>query len=168
MLPAALASAPSGAVRRRRRAAEPLAPTPAAAAAVRRGAPPDIKALAVTQLVVPARAPDCDTELRAQVAPNGEAVAGPSGYVDGYPVANPGEEMQVLVDNIGQCRRRCSSSCTTWTGAPTCATPTCCRTRSLTIDKLAAGRYEVRYQNVFDAGAPTDCAAQLKQAAAAP
>jgi hypothetical protein len=35
--------------------------------------PPDVRALAVTQLVVPAHAPGCDAELHALVAPNGES-----------------------------------------------------------------------------------------------
>lgn len=134
------------------------------------GAPPrpaDIKALAVTQLVVPGHAPDCDLELRSQVAPNGEPWPAASGYVDGYPVANPGEEMQVAVDNsanpagafvkLYDLDRRANVR-------HAYVLPH----ESLTIDKLAAGRYEVRYQNVYQAGARTDCAAQQKQAAAAP
>jgi hypothetical protein len=132
---------------------------------------PDIKALAVTQLVVPAHAPECDTELQSLVAPNGESWPLTSGYVDGYPVANPGEEMQVKVDNSGNgsavfvklydLDRRANVRHAYVLPHET-----------LAIDKLAAGKYEVRYQNVDLGGGKADCAARvkapLKQAAAAP
>jgi hypothetical protein len=134
-------------------------------------APPDIRALAVTQLVVPAHAPDCDAELHALVAPNGEHWPAGSGYVDGYPVGNPGEEMQVTVDNsnngaavfvkLYDLDRRANVR-----HAYVLAHQT------LAIDKLAAGKYEVRYQNVDPGGSKADCAARkkapLRQAAAAP
>jgi hypothetical protein len=133
--------------------------------------PADIKALAVMQLVVPAHAPDCDSELHALVAPNGESWPASSGYVEGYPVGNPGEEMQVMVDNANNASavfvklydldRRANVR-------HAYVLPH----ESLTIDKLAAGKYEVRYQNVDLGGAKADCAARgkapLKQAAAVP
>jgi hypothetical protein len=133
--------------------------------------PPDIKALAVTQLVVPAQAPDCDTELRSLVAPNGETWPAGSGYVDGYPVGNQGEEMQIQVDNTGNASavfvkvydldRRANVRHAYVLPHET-----------LSIDKLAAGKYEVRYQNVDLGGARAECAARkkapLKQAAVAP
>jgi hypothetical protein len=134
-------------------------------------APPDVRALAVTQLVVPAQAPDCDTELHALVAPNGESWPAGSGYVDGYPVANPGEEMQVKVDNsangsavfvkLYDLDRRANVR-------HAYVLPH----DSLAIDRLAAGKYEVRYQNVDLGGGKADCAARRnapsRQAAAAP
>ncbi|WLI89318.1 J domain-containing protein [Massilia sp. R2A-15] len=165
VLPVALASVLNGAAPLQP-AADALAPKPqlAEAAALR---PSGLKALAVTQLAVPAHAPDCDSELRAQVAPNGEPWPASSGYVDGYPVANPGEEMQVMVDNSANAAavfvklydldRRANVR-------HAYVLPH----ESLSIDKLAAGRYEVRYQDVLEAGAKTGCAEQLKQAAAAP
>jgi hypothetical protein len=133
--------------------------------------PPDIKALAVAQLVVPAHAPDCDAELHALAAPNGESWPVASGYVDGYPVANPGEEMQVTIDNSNNSAavfvklydldRRANVR-----HAYVLAHQT------LMIDKLAAGKYEVRYQNVDPDGSKADCAARrkapLRQAAAVP
>jgi hypothetical protein len=133
--------------------------------------PPDIKALAVTQLVVPAHAPDCDAELHALVAPNGENWPAGSGYVDGYPVGNQGEEMQVTVDNSNNSAavfvklydldRRANVR-----HAYVLAH------QMLAIDKLAAGKYEVRYQIVDPGGSKADCAARkkapLRQAAAAP
>ncbi len=134
-------------------------------------APPDIKALAVTQLVVPSQAPACDTELHSLVAPNGETWPAASGYVEGYPLGNQGEEMQVTVDNsnngsavfvkLYDLDRRANVR-------HAYVLPH----DSLAIDKLAAGKYEVRYQNVDLGGARADCAARrkapLKQAAVAP
>lgn len=132
-------------------------------------APPDIKALAVTQLVVPARAPDCDTDLQAQVAPTGDPWPAQSGYIDGYPLGNQGEEMQVLVDNsnnaspvlvkIYDLDRRSNVRHAYVLG----------RAKFL-IDKLSAGKYEVRYQNILIGGGRPECVngrrAPLRQAAA--
>lgn len=131
---------------------------------------PDIKALAITQLVVPARAPDCETDLQGLAAPNGEPWPAQSGYVIGYPVGNLGEEMQVLVDNSGN-------------GSPVFVKIYDLDRRanvrhayvqargSLTIDKLAAGKYEVRYQNITSGAPRPECVgarrAALRQAAAA-
>ncbi|MFS2216079.1 DnaJ domain-containing protein [Telluria sp. Tellsp104] len=131
--------------------------------------PPDIKALGVTQLIVPARAPDCDTDLQAQVAPTGDPWPPQSGYIDGYPLGNQGDEMQVLVDNsnnpspvlvkIYDLDRRSNVRHAYVLG----------RAKFL-IDKLAAGKYEVRYQNIMIGGARPECApghrAPLRQAAA--
>ena len=132
-------------------------------------APPDIKALGVTQLIVPARAPDCDTDLQTQVAPTGDPWPAQSGYIDGYPLGNEGDEMQVLVDNsnnpspvlvkIYDLDRRSNVRHAYVLG----------RAKFL-IDKLAAGKYEVRYQNIMIGGARPECApghrAPLRQAAA--
>jgi hypothetical protein len=132
-------------------------------------APPDIKALAVTQLIVPARAPDCDTDLQAQVAPTGDPWPAQSGYIDGYPLGNQGDEMQVLVDNsnnpspvlvkIYDLDRRSNVRHAYVLG----------RAKFL-IDKLSAGKYEVRYQNIMIGGARPECVngqhAPLRQAAA--
>lgn len=133
--------------------------------------PPDIKTLAVTQLVVPAHAPDCDAQLQTLVAPNGESWPAGSGNVDGYPVGNPGTEMQFTIDNSGNgaavfvklfdLDRRANVR-----HAYVLAHDT------LSLDKLAAGRYEVRYQNVEPGAATAECAARskapFKQAAVAP
>jgi hypothetical protein len=132
-------------------------------------APPDIKALGVTQLVVPARAPDCDTDLQSQVSPNGDPWPAQSGYIDGYPVGNQGEEMQILVDNGGN-------------GSPVLVKIYDLDRRSnvrhayvlprakFLVDKLSAGKYEVRYQNILMGGSRSECApgrrSSLRQAAA--
>jgi len=132
-------------------------------------APADIKALGVTQLVVPARTPDCDTDLQSQVSPNGDPWPAQSGYIDGYPVGNLGEEMQVLVDNssnpspvlvkLYDLDRRSNVRHAYVLG----------RTKFL-IDKLSAGKYEVRYQNILVGATRAECAgsrrAALRQAAA--
>jgi hypothetical protein len=126
-------------------------------------APPDIKTLGVTQLMVPAGAPDCGTELRSLVAPNGESWPPASGYVDGYPVANQGDEMQIRIDNAGNASAVFVKLYDLDRRANVRHAYVAAR-GSLSIDRLAAGKYEVRYQNV-------DCAARARparQAAAAP
>jgi hypothetical protein len=132
--------------------------------------PPEVRALAITQLVVPARAPDCASALQTLAAPNGEPWPLQSGYIDGYPVGNNGNEMQVLVDNSGN-------------GSPVLVRIYDLDRNSnvrhayvqaratLMIDKLAAGKYEVRYQNIHVGGASSaECAAArtpLRQATTA-
>jgi len=117
-----------------------------------------VKALAVIQLVVPPRQPDCATDLATPGAPNGEPWPADSGYIAGYPVGNQGKEMSVVVDNSGN-------------EAPVFVKIHDLDRRSnvrhayveahatLTIDALAAGRYEVRYQNVVTEAAHAACAA---------
>jgi hypothetical protein len=129
---------------------------------------PEVRTLAVTQLVVPARAPDCDAELHLLAAPNGEPWPNQSGYVDGYPVGNRGDEMQLLVDNSANSSPvfvkvfdldRRSNVRHVFVLA----------NDSLSIDKLAAGKYELRYQNVQVGGSKDECVRRrrsLKQAAA--
>ncbi len=129
---------------------------------------PEVRSLGVTQLVVPARAPDCDAELHMLAAPNGELWPNQSGYVEGYPVGNRGDDMQLLVDNstnsspvfvkVFDLDRR-SNVRHVFVLA----------NDSLSIDKLAAGKYELRYQNVQVGGSKDDCVRRrraLKQAAA--
>ncbi|MCA1855973.1 J domain-containing protein [Massilia oculi] len=133
--------------------------------------PPEVKALAVAQLAVPARVPGCATGLQTLHAPGGAPWPAESGYLPGYPAGNNGAEMQVQIDN----------------GAN--ASPIFVKLYDLdrrihvrhayvqphgsfTIDKLSAGRYEVRYQNILAAdgkGACPDAASgqpPLRQAAA--
>ncbi|UUZ57590.1 hypothetical protein LP419_17455 [Massilia sp. H-1] len=43
--------------------------------------------------------PDCDMELRTLVAPNGEPWPDHSGYLEGAPVENQGDAMQIEIDN---------------------------------------------------------------------
>ena len=133
-------------------------------------APPDIKALGTTQLVVPARAPDCDTDLQSQVSPNGDPWPPQSGYIDSFPVGNQGEEMQILIDNsnnpspvlvkVYDMDRRSNVRHAYVLG----------RAKFL-VDKLSAGKYEVRYQNILMGGSRSECVngrrpSGLRQAAA--
>ncbi len=123
---------------------------------------PQVKALAVTQLVIPARKPDCDMELHTLVAPNGAPWPAASGYLDGFPRANQGAEMQIVLDNTAN-------------GSPVLVKVVDLERRanvrqvyvlaneSLTVDKLAAGRYEVRYQNIEAGGDPADCLVKRKR-----
>lgn len=153
---------------------DPLAPTPRndgwARPAGQSDAPPDIKALGTTQLVVPARAPDCDTDLQSQVSPNGDPWPAQSGYIDSFPVGNQGEEMQILIDNsnnpspvlvkVYDMDRRSNVRHAYVLG----------RAKFL-VDKLSAGKYEVRYQNILVGGSRSECvngrrSTGLRQAAA--
>ncbi len=124
---------------------------------------PEVKVLAVSQVLIPARAADCDTELHTLVAPNGEAWPQRSGYVDGYAIGNRGEQLQVLVDNSAN------------------ASPVFVRVvdldqrvsvrhlfvlahDSMTVDQLATGRYELRYQNVEVGADKIECPSRKGQA----
>ncbi|NHZ97374.1 J domain-containing protein [Massilia sp. CCM 8734] len=128
--------------------------------------PPDIRALGVTELVVPARVADCETELHSLIAPNGEPWPVQSGYVDGFPVGNQGVETQIRIDN-------------TRNGSPVLVKVFDLDRRSnvrhvyvlardsFLVERLAAGKYEVRYQNVDVGGSQAECVGRRKQAAAA-
>lgn len=130
--------------------------------------PPEVKALGMTQFIVPARAPDCNAELHTLVAPNGEPWPAQTGYIDNYPVGNRGEEMQLTVDNTGNTSpvfvkvvdlERRANVRHVYVQA----------NDAMLIDKLAAGRYELRYQNINIGGTQGDCVEGrrvLRQAAA--
>ncbi len=177
VMPAALASALGSKVETR----AAVAPAPAPAAAERHAdplldswavskaqlvaatpQPPEVRSLATTQLVVPARTPDCDTELHTLVAPNGEPWPQESGYVDGFPVGNQGEEMQLALDNsandspvlvkVYDLDRR-SNVRHVYVLA----------NDSVKVERLAAGKYEVRYQNIHVGGNRADCLARKKR-----
>ncbi|WP_159628108.1 J domain-containing protein [Massilia puerhi] len=133
-----------------------------------KGPPPAVRALAVTQLAVPARVPDCSTDLQTLAAPSGDPWPLESSYLPGYPVGNDGEEMQVSIDNsanpgpvfvkLYDLDRRSN------------VRHAFVQQRStFTFDKLAAGKYEVRYQNIVDGASKSECDgshAALRQAAA--
>lgn len=133
-----------------------------------KGPPPAVRALAVTQLAVPARAPDCSTDLQTLASPSGDPWPLESSYVPGYPVGNEGGEMQVVIDNSANAApvfvklydldRRAN------------VRHAFVQQRSnFTFDKLAAGKYEVRYQNVVDGASKSECDSRhtaLRQAAA--
>lgn len=134
-----------------------------------KGPPPGVRALAVTQLSVPSRTPDCSTDLQTLAAPSGDPWPLESSYLPGYPVGNEGQEMQVVIDNganpvpvfvkLYDLDRRANVRHAFVQ-----------QRASFTFDKLASGRYEVRYQNIVDGASKADCdagqAAAARQAAA--
>jgi len=112
---------------------------------------PEIRVLAVSQLSLKASRPVCDgasqAESAALVAPNGEPWPAQSGYVDGFPIGNKGDELSLTIDNSGN-------------AAPVFVKLYDQERRSnvrylyilakdkLTVEQLSAGKYEVRYQAV--------------------
>jgi hypothetical protein len=139
---------------------DPWAVEPAPAGPV---APPQVKALAVTELIVPLRAPDCEMELHTLVAPNGDPWPPRSSYLDGYPIGNQGHEMRFEINNednsspvlvkIYDLERRSNVRHAYVLGQD-----------RFVIDKLAAGKYEVRYQNIEVGGSKADCMARRQRA----
>ena len=124
---------------------------------------PELKVSAATALVIPKRAPDCDTELHTLVAPNGEPWPQASGYLSDFPLANQGAEMEIALDN---------STNTSAVMAKVVDLERRTNVRHLyvlagerfTVDRLAAGRYEVRYQNVNVGGSLEECVMRRKKA----
>ena len=123
----------------------------------------DVKVTAVTALVIPKRAPDCDTELHTLVAPNGEPWPQASGYLTGFAFANEGADMEIALDN---------SANTSAVMAKVVELDKRANVRHVyvlagerfTVDRLAAGRYEVRYQNVQVGGSLDECITRRKKA----
>jgi hypothetical protein len=117
---------------------------------------PRITVLATTGLVIAARASDCAHVLQAAAAPNGEPWPERSGYVAGYPQANTGKQMQVFIDNSANpapvfvkiydldrnanVRHVYILAGDTWN-----------------VSELAAGKYEVRYEDVAPNPAHVSC-----------
>ncbi len=129
-------------------------PKSGAPGAAQRGVP--FKALAVTQLVIPERKGDCESELHSLIAPNDEPWPAQSGYLKGFPIGNKGTETKINIDN-------------TQNGSPVMVKvydldrgsnvrhAYVLPRESLLIDELAAGKYEVRYQNVEAGGNKGEC-----------
>ncbi|SFV10094.1 J domain-containing protein [Pseudoduganella namucuonensis] len=156
-LSATVAPAPRAALKAKAKAEEartdPLAdswavPKPHVAGATLSAAPA-IKVVALSQVVLPgsAVAQDCEGEPAALMAPNGEPWPAQSGYVDGFPVGNKGEDMQLTLDNannpsavfikVYDLERKSNVRYAYVLARDT-----------LVVDKLATGRYEIRYQNL--------------------
>ena len=117
--------------------------------AIARPSPPasDVRVLALSQVLVPGSAEDCQGAAPALVAPNGEAWPQESGYIEGFPVGNKGQDMQLLIDNAANATdvfvklydmERRSNVRYVLVRAHD----------RLTVGQLAFGKYEVRYQNV--------------------
>ncbi|MGK5035618.1 J domain-containing protein [Janthinobacterium sp. LB3P118] len=186
-MPSALASAWSGLARD---GAKPHAPTASAAPPSSKGeavaidswavgkpyAPepqeaktPEIRVLAVSQLSLKTIQPACDGVAKAEsaslVAPNGEPWPVHSGYVDGFPIGNKGEELAVSIDNSNNT-------------APVFVKLYDTERRSnvrylyilandkLLVEQLSAGKYEVRYQAV--APGQDNCGGTTRSGASAP
>jgi hypothetical protein len=119
-------------------------------------AAPKISVLGTTGLVVAARTPDCANVLQTLTAPNGEPWPERSGYVAGYPLANPGKQMQLFIDNTANSspvfvkvydldrnanvRHIYIQPGDTWN-----------------VGALAAGKYEVRYQDIVVGASRSAC-----------
>src|SRR5450830_929282 len=112
--------------------------------------------LAVTELAVPAREADCSTQLRSATAPNGAPWPAATGYIDGYAVANQGEQMRVDIDNAANDAAMFVRVIDLDRGASVRHAYVLPH-EALSIDKLSAGRYEVRYQTVDPGGAQNRC-----------
>ena len=120
------------------------------------GPAPKISVLATTGLVIAAGAPDCSRMLQAASAPNGEPWPERSGYVAGYPLGNSGKQMQVFIDNsanaapvfinIYDLDRNANVRHVYILAGDT-----------FNVSELAAGKYEVRYQDVAPAANPAGC-----------
>jgi len=112
--------------------------------------------LATTGLVIAPRPANCANVLQALAAPNGEPWPERSGYVAGYPVGNPGKQVQVFIDNSANTspvfiklydldrnaniRYVYIQAGDTWN-----------------VSGLAAGKYEVRYQDVLTGASRSAC-----------
>jgi hypothetical protein len=119
--------------------------TMAAEADPARSAP--IKVMALSQVILPGASGDCENDMPTLVAPNGEPWPGQSGYVDGYPVGNKGDDMSLTLDNSSN-------------ASPVFIKVYDMDRRSnvryvfvqphdkLVVNNLVNGKYEIRYQNI--------------------
>lgn len=87
---------------------------------------------AVSQLVLKSSKPVCDDSgpAPALVAPNGEPWPAQSGYVDGFPIGNKGEELALTIDNSANAAPVFVKLYEHRSGARTCATCSSWRTTS--------------------------------------
>ncbi|MTV40419.1 J domain-containing protein [Duganella radicis] len=129
--------------------------------------PAPIRVVAMSQVVLPSAGAECDSETQTQtlVAPNGEPWPARSGYMEGFPVANRGDDMQLTLDNAGNNSAvfikvydmdRRANVRYAYVQAHD----------KLLVDKLTNGKYEIRYQNLDATANPGACAAASRTAAA--
>ncbi len=115
-----------------------------------------VKAMTVSHMTIPARSPDCESDLHTLVAPNGEAWPTESGDIPGYPIANKGDEVQLTIDNTAN---------TSPVFVKVHDTERHVNVRHLyvaaserfEVSKLASGKYELRYQNIDAGGEASQC-----------
>jgi hypothetical protein len=115
-----------------------------------------VKVMALSQVVLPNVGAECDSETQTLVAPNGEPWPSKSGYVEGFPVGNKGEDMELTLDNAGNASAvfikvydmdRRSNVRYAYVRAHD----------TLQVDKLSSGKYEIRYQNLDIGANPGAC-----------
>ena len=129
------------------------------------GRPAPIKVMALSQVVLPSAGAECDTETQTLVAPNGEPWPVKSGYMEGFPVGNRGDDMQLTLDNAGNASAvfvkvydmdRHSNVRYAYVQAHD----------RLLVDKLLNGKYEIRYQNLDVGANPGACGGANRTAGA--
>ena len=129
------------------------------------GRPAPIKVMALSQVVLPSAGAECDSETQTLVAPNGEPWPVKSGYMEGFPVGNRGDDMQLTLDNAGNASAvfvkvydmdRHSNVRYAYVQAHD----------RLLVDKLLNGKYEIRYQNLDVGANPGACGGANRTAAA--
>ncbi|MEG2031984.1 MAG: J domain-containing protein [Janthinobacterium sp.] len=112
---------------------------------------PEIRVQAVSQLNLKPSRPVCDgvgqAESAGLVAPNGEPWPVQSGYVDGFPISNKGDELALTIDNSGNASPVFVKLYDTERRSNVRYLYILANDR-LTVDQLSAGKYEVRYQAV--------------------
>lgn len=127
--------------------------------------PAPIRVQALSQVILPNAAADCESETQTLVAPNGEPWPTQSGYMTGFPVGNRGDDMQLMLDNAGNASavfikiydtERHSNVRYAYVQAHD----------KLVVDKLSNGKYEIRYQNLDVGANQSGCAAASRTAAA--
>ncbi|MET0266105.1 MAG: J domain-containing protein [Duganella sp.] len=117
---------------------------------------PLIKVVAMSQVVLPSAAGECDigsgSGSQPLVAPNGEPWPRASGYLDGFSVGNRGDDMQLMLDNASNASAvfikvydvdRRANVRYAYVQAHD----------KLMVDQLANGKYEIRYQNLDNGAA---------------
>jgi hypothetical protein len=137
--------------------AKPYSPEPSVAR------PPPIKVVTLSQVVLPSSVIDCEHESPTLVAPNGEPWPAQSGYVDGFPVGNKGEDMQLTLDNA-------SNASAVFIKVYDLERHVNVRYAfvqahdKLVVDQLSNGKYEIRYQNIDLGPGKNGCAGRARQA----
>lgn len=128
--------------------------------------PAPIKVLTLSQVLLPPATPDCDSDGQPLVSPNGEPWPQQSGYVDGFPVANHGNEMQLMLDNAGNASPVFIKIYDMDRHANVRYVYLQARDK-MVVDQLANGKYEIRYQNIDPGADLAACPARRKNAATA-
>jgi len=130
--------------------------------------PSPIKVAAMSQVVLPGAGAECDSETPTQtlVAPNGEPWPTRSGYMEGFPVANRGEEMQLTLDNSSNASAVFIKVYDLDRRANVRYAYVMAHDKLL-VDKLSNGKYEIRYQNLDIGANPGACGGASRTTTAA-